>query len=97
MYTHGMSVTAADPIPGHGRRKKLLLMGESAATHAWETLIVGESEYAPGMARDGAEGAEAALREHGDPILMDVVMPRVNGFEPLAPCGPTAAPPAPPS
>ena len=62
-------------------RRKILLVDDSATTHMWIRMILNKSEYAMVSARDGQEGVEMALAELPDLILMDVVMPRMDGFE----------------
>lgn len=69
------SPTAAAP------RKKILLVDDSATTHMWIKMILNKSAYDMVSARDGQEGVEMAMREKPDLILMDVVMPRMDGFE----------------
>jgi DNA-binding response OmpR family regulator len=68
-----------------------------AARAPWKILIVDDSEtvllverallsrsYEVVTARDGQEGVDKALAERPDLILMDVVMPRMNGFDAVA-------------
>jgi CheY-like chemotaxis protein len=39
--------------------------------------------YPVSTAKDGKEGAALALKEHPDLILLDIVMPQMNGWETL--------------
>jgi DNA-binding response OmpR family regulator len=72
---------AAQPAADRTTRKKILLVDDSSTTHMWIKMILSKSEYDLLSARDGVEGVDLALAEHPDLILMDVVMPRMNGFE----------------
>jgi CheY-like chemotaxis protein len=62
-------------------RKKILLVDDSATTHMWIRMILNKSAYEMVSARDGVEGVALAAAETPDLILMDVVMPRMGGFE----------------
>jgi DNA-binding response OmpR family regulator len=62
-------------------RKKILLVDDSSTVLLMEKMILSKSEYDVVTARDGLEGVEKARCEHPDLILMDVVMPRMDGFE----------------
>jgi DNA-binding response OmpR family regulator len=62
-------------------RKKILLVDDSSTVLLMERMILSKSEYDVVTARDGQEGVEKALTEKPDLILMDVVMPRMDGFE----------------
>ena len=62
-------------------RKKILLVDDSSTVLLMERMILSKSEYEVITARDGQEGVEKALAEKPDLILMDVVMPRMDGFE----------------
>jgi DNA-binding response OmpR family regulator len=62
-------------------RKKILLVDDSSTVLLMERMILSKSEYDVVTARDGQEGVEKALSEKPDLILMDVVMPRMDGFE----------------
>jgi len=62
-------------------RKKILLVDDSSTVLLMEKMILSKSEYDVVTARDGVEGVEKARNEHPDLILMDVVMPRMDGFE----------------
>ncbi|HEU4557992.1 MAG TPA: response regulator [Longimicrobium sp.] len=75
-----MTPTAAAE-PHAAPRRKILLVDDSATTHMWIRMILNKSEYDMVSARDGQEGVELALAELPDLILMDVVMPRMDGFE----------------
>jgi DNA-binding response OmpR family regulator len=62
-------------------RKKILLVDDSSTVLLMERMILSKSEYDVVTAKDGQEGLEKAVAEKPDLILMDVVMPRMDGFE----------------
>ncbi|ABC80382.1 MULTISPECIES: PleD family two-component system response regulator [Anaeromyxobacter] len=62
-------------------RKKILLVDDSSTVLLMERMILAKSAYDVVTARDGQEGVEKAREEKPDLILMDVVMPRMDGFE----------------
>lgn len=61
-------------------KKKILLVDDSATALLMEKTMLG-STYDLVTAKDGAEALKVALRELPDLILLDVVMPRMDGFE----------------
>lgn len=62
--------------------KKILLVDDSSTMLMMEQAILRQvTNYDVVLARDGQEGVEKATSEKPDLILMDVVMPRMNGFE----------------
>jgi CheY-like chemotaxis protein len=62
-------------------RKKILLVDDSSTVLLMERMILSKSQYDVVTAKDGQEGVEKALAERPDLILMDVVMPRMDGYE----------------
>jgi len=64
-------------------RKKILLVDDSRTSLFMEQMILQQGPYRLITANDGKEGVERALAERPDLIVMDVVMPRMNGFEAL--------------
>lgn len=65
-------------------RKKILLVDDSATVLMMERMLLGRQQaYELLVAHDGSEGVEKAQAEKPDLILMDVVMPRMDGFEAL--------------
>jgi DNA-binding response OmpR family regulator len=62
-------------------RKKILLVDDSSTVLLMERMILSKNEYEVVTAKDGQEGVEKAVSEKPDLILMDVVMPRMDGFE----------------
>ncbi|HVI92473.1 MAG TPA: response regulator [Anaeromyxobacter sp.] len=62
-------------------RKKILLVDDSSTVLLMERMILSKSQYDVVTAKDGVEGVEKAVAEKPDLILMDVVMPRMDGFE----------------
>ena len=60
--------------------RKILIVDDSATSRMWQTLIL-RNDYAVSTASDGQEGVDAAIADRPDLILMDVLMPRMNGFE----------------
>jgi len=63
-----------------GARKKVLLVDDSNTVLLMERTLLSRS-YDVVCAKDGHEGVEKALAEKPDLILMDVVMPRMDGIE----------------
>jgi CheY-like chemotaxis protein len=62
--------------------KKILLVDDSKTTLMMErALLEKRTKYQCVTASDGAEAIAKASEEHPDLVLMDVVMPRMNGFE----------------
>ncbi len=62
-------------------RKKILLVDDSSTVLLMEKMILSKSSYDLVTASDGQDGYDKALSEKPDLILLDVVMPRMDGFE----------------
>jgi CheY-like chemotaxis protein len=62
-------------------RKKVLLVDDSETVLMVEKLVLGRGPYDIVIARNGEEALERAVTDSPDLILLDVVMPRMNGFE----------------
>jgi CheY-like chemotaxis protein len=62
-------------------RKKILVVDDSKTILLMESMILKKGPYEVLTAGDGAEAVERAVVERPDLILMDVVMPRMGGFE----------------
>src|SRR5512147_1440309 len=62
-------------------RKKILVVDDAATARMLETTILTVSSYDVIAARDGLEGLEKAKLEKPDLILLDVMMPRMDGLE----------------
>ena len=62
--------------------KKVLLVDDSSTTLMMEQMILQQRpNYHCLTAGDGAEAVDKAIEHAPDLVLMDVVMPRMNGFE----------------
>jgi len=61
--------------------RKILLVDDSETILMMEQMILQKESYEVVMARDGEEGIAKAVEMKPDLILMDVVMPGMNGFE----------------
>ncbi len=62
-------------------RKKILLVDDSATTLMMEQMVLRGHPYHIVTAKNGKEAVAAATAERPDLILLDVVMPEMNGFE----------------
>jgi len=62
-------------------RKKILLVDDSPTVLLMERLLLQEGPYELLNASNGDQAIKVALAEHPDLILMDVVMPGMDGFE----------------
>ena len=62
--------------------KKVLLVDDSTTTLMMEEMILKQgTTYECVTAKDGLDAIACALEHGPDLVLMDVVMPRMNGFE----------------
>jgi CheY-like chemotaxis protein len=61
-------------------RKKILLVDDSETVLMMERMILGKATYDLVVAGDGLEAVEKARTEKPDLILMDLVMPHLDGF-----------------
>jgi CheY-like chemotaxis protein len=64
--------------------KKILLVDDSNTVLMMERMILSQARYELCIARNGREALERARIERPDLILMDVVMPELDGFGALA-------------
>jgi len=62
-------------------RKKILLVDDSATILMMEKMILAKGPYDVLTAVNGEDAVSKALAEHPDMILLDVVMPTMDGFE----------------
>ena len=62
-------------------RKKILLVDDSSTILMMEKFILRNDPYILVTASNGEEAVQKALSEKPDLILLDVVMPRMSGFE----------------
>ena len=62
-------------------RKKILLADDSATALTMERTLLSRSDYDVVVARDGREAIKQAVDENPDLIILDVVMPNMDGFE----------------
>jgi CheY-like chemotaxis protein len=62
-------------------KKKVLLVDDSNTVLLMEKMMLREGGYEVVTARNGVEAVEKARVERPDLILLDVIMPEMNGFE----------------
>jgi CheY-like chemotaxis protein len=61
--------------------KKILLVDDSSTMLLMEQMVLGSSGYQILTAQDGEAGVRAALSHRPDLIILDVVMPTMDGLE----------------
>jgi DNA-binding response OmpR family regulator len=62
------------------KRKKILLVDDAGTILMMEQMIL-NNKYEIVTAKDGQEAIRVALAERPDLILLDVMMPKMDGFE----------------
>ena len=62
-------------------RKKILMVDDAETILMMEKMFLSKEPYDLIAAKDGQEAVEKAENERPDLILMDVVMPKMDGFE----------------
>jgi twitching motility two-component system response regulator PilH len=70
-----------DPVSGDPNMARILIVDDSPSQLMGIRRIVEKLGHEALTAEDGAAGVEVAKRELPDLILMDVVMPNLNGFQ----------------
>lgn len=60
--------------------KKILLVDDSSTVLMMERMILSQGRYELFTAKNGREAIERARQERPDLILLDVVMPELDGF-----------------
>ena len=60
--------------------KKILLVDDSSTVLMMERMILSQGKYDLCTAKNGREAVERARTERPDLILLDVVMPELDGF-----------------
>lgn len=62
-------------------RKRILIVDDSATVRLMEKMVLSKGPYELAFANDGEEAVAKAPQVKPDLILLDVVMPRLDGFE----------------
>jgi DNA-binding response OmpR family regulator len=62
-------------------RKKILLVDDSSTVLLLHRMMLSHCGYELLTARDGQEALDKAATEHPDLIFLDVIMPRMDGFQ----------------
>ncbi|HEX3583000.1 MAG TPA: response regulator [Thermoanaerobaculia bacterium] len=65
-------------------KKKILLVDDSSTVILMEKMILSKGPYEIVTARDGVEGIAKAKSEQPDVILLDVIMPNLDGLSACA-------------
>ena len=63
------------------KRKKILLVDDANTARLMVKMILRQSGFEIVTANDGVEAVAQVEKEQPDLVLMDVIMPRMNGFE----------------
>ncbi len=66
---------------GASYKKKVLIVDDSPVTLASISQMLSDDYYSLVQATNGKEALDKAFSEHPDLILMDIMMPELNGFE----------------
>lgn len=62
-------------------RKRILIIDDSRTVQMMVSMILSREAYVVTTAADGEEGVRKAIADPPDLILLDVVMPKMDGFE----------------
>ena len=62
-------------------KKRLLVVDDDTDIRELLEFDLSQSGYDVDTAKDGSEGLQKALNNHYDIILLDVMMPKMNGFD----------------
>jgi len=82
LFRKGESVSDEPAVPqGAGQKATILVVDDSPTeVHVFKKILEKQG-YTILVAKDGREGIDLAKQSHPDLIIMDVVMPVLNGFQ----------------
>jgi CheY-like chemotaxis protein len=80
-----------------GRIQNILVVDDSEEVREFAAMLLTDAGYNVEQAADGVEAFELARRRRPDLILLDVVMPRMDGLDLLVKLRSDLAPPVPPT
>jgi DNA-binding response OmpR family regulator len=72
-------VHAADAVPGAERPKRILVVDDEPNIRSFIGRALAAAGYQIGFAGSGSEGLRHALDEHYDLVILDLVMPDMDG------------------
>jgi len=75
--------TKSPDLPEKGKQLQILIVDDSISVRKVLSNLIVEQGWQPVAARDGIEAVEKIREEKPDVILLDIEMPRMNGFEVL--------------
>jgi two-component system cell cycle response regulator DivK len=65
----------------HNQTRKILIVEDNALNRALLQAVLRATGYQLLIAEDGQRGVDLAYREHPDLILMDIMLPVLDGYE----------------
>jgi CheY-like chemotaxis protein/phosphoribosyl 1,2-cyclic phosphodiesterase len=71
----------SQPASTRFQRARILVADDDPGLVRFIQLVLSKDKYEILAAEDGQEAIEVTLREHPDLILLDVMMPKLNGYE----------------
>src|SRR5579859_7981838 len=80
-HTPAMLPEITNPLRGGVVMAKILIVEDYRDTRDVTAFILADTGYTVSLARDGLEGMQRATQEHPDLILMDLALPRLDGWE----------------
>ncbi len=83
MDTTKTSSLVQEPVKNEKKYKILIVEDEDDARVIFKSLIETRPEYVVGIAKDGLEALETLEKEKYDMVLLDIIMPRMDGIEAL--------------
>jgi len=70
-----------DNITKSGKRKKILIVEDEQALRHAMVLKLSQTNFEIDSAADGREGMDKIIANHYDFILLDLILPKMDGFE----------------
>ena len=71
--------TAAEPLPAV--RRRILVVDDNEDAAEWLATVLGLNGHETHVAHDGLEAVRSAERIHPDAVLLDIGLPRLDGYE----------------